>query len=100
MSLPPHPSVTGGDSCTTGPSGCRGLGKLYLASATSRARHKEDRANVLQTQPTTPSICNSEKLHGEASFATPKSIVGDKIIVEHLTTVNELPEETTTPLVA
>ncbi len=55
---------------------------------------------MLQTQPPTPSRRKSEKLRGDTSFATPKSIVGDKIIVEHLTTVNESPEETTTPLVA
>jgi hypothetical protein len=39
-------------------------------------------------------------LRDDASFTTRKSIVGEKIIFKHLTTVNESPAETTTPLVA
>ena len=92
--------MAGGGSCIPGPSSRCGLGKFYLIGAASRAQHKEDHANVLQMQPATPSRHESEKLLGDTSFPTPNSIVGDKFIVEHLTTVNESPEKTTTPLVA
>ena len=110
MSLPPPPSAPGGG----GDSGHSGHpGKLYLATQAACAaatRCKEDRTNVLLSQPnlappSTPSNratcyknCSNEKSLSEAPPAT--IIPGERIIFNELTTIAETLFKLSPPLVA